>query len=38
MGAGDWAVLVRGSQDPAGPVLEAGADAWRVFLAGVQDG
>jgi Domain of unknown function (DUF397) len=33
---GDPAFLVRDSQDPAGPVLEAGAAAWRAFLAGIK--
>jgi hypothetical protein len=35
-GIGDRAFLVRDSQDPAGPVLEAGAGAWRAFLAGIK--
>ena len=29
-------VLVRDSQDADGPVLEAAAGAWRVFLEGIK--
>jgi hypothetical protein len=29
-------ILMRDSKDPAGPVLDFGADAWRAFLAGTR--
>lgn len=31
-------VLMRGSKNPAGPVLAFGADGWNDFLRGVQSG
>jgi len=34
----DAAVLVRNSQDPAGPVLSFSYPEWRAFLAGAQNG
>ncbi|MER7704645.1 DUF397 domain-containing protein [Kitasatospora sp. NPDC097605] len=31
-------VPVRDSKDPAGPTLVFPAEAWRAFVAGIQDG
>jgi hypothetical protein len=34
----DAAVLIRNSQDPAGPVLSFSYPEWRAFLAGARNG